>query len=187
MRDPAGIRDQIQTMRFRNVDLRELCGIMGELSYVLLDKHGRVKQRGVVKNLVTDVGDEFYAKKGAGVAINAVSGMKLGTGTTAVAKNGAGAALVTYTSGSQRALDSAVTATTLGAGAGWRVRHITTWPAGVVTVSGLAEVVIVNESSLTDATTAAANTTARALLSPVVNKGASDTLAVTWDHNILGA
>jgi hypothetical protein len=27
----------------------------------------------------------------------------------------------------------------------------------------------------------------RALLSPVVNKGASDSLAVTWNHTLLGA
>jgi hypothetical protein len=45
----------------------------------------------------------------------------------------------------------------------------------------------VNENVLTNATTAAANTISRALLSPVVNKGASDTLTITWQHDALGA
>jgi hypothetical protein len=57
----------------------------------------------------------------------------------------------------------------------------------VATVNGLNEVVITCESFFADATTAAANTVSRALLSPVVNKGASDSLAVTWNHTLLGA
>jgi len=59
--------------------------------------------------------------------------------------------------------------------------------AGTATASGLNEVVIVNENVFADATTAAANTISRALLSPVVNKGASDSLAITWNHTLLGA
>jgi hypothetical protein len=123
-----------------------------------------------------------------GLAVPQASGMKLGTGSTAVAKNGAGAALVTYTTGSQQAFDATFpSAATKGAGAGWRVTYKVTYAAGTATASGLNEVVIVNENVLTNATTAAANTISRALLSPVVNKGASDTLTITWNHDALGA
>lgn len=113
------------------------------------------------------------------------AGMKLGTGSTAVAKSGAGGALVTYTSGSQVVFDA--TYPISSSSSGRRIQYKTTWPAGTATASGLNEVVIVNENVFTDATTAAANTISRALLSPVVNKGASDSLAVTWNHTLLGA
>lgn len=113
------------------------------------------------------------------------AGMKLGTGNTAVAKNGAGAALVTYQSGSQQAFDAAFP--TSASSSGRRIQYKVTYAAGTATANGLNEVVIVNENVLADATTAAANTISRALLSPIVNKGASDSLAVTWSHTLLGA
>lgn len=173
----------------------DLGRIVGHGSYVLLDERGRVKQHGSFTNLITDVGDEYYMKRAlAAVApaapsdVNKITGMRLGTGTTAVAKNGAGAAIVTYVSGSNKALDASFpAASTLGAGAGWRGQYKTSWSAGQATASGIAEVVLSNETPLTDVAGSAANTIARALLSPVVNKGASDTLAVTWNHDFLGA
>jgi hypothetical protein len=123
-----------------------------------------------------------------GLAVPQASGMKLGIGSTAVAKNGAGSSLVTYTSGSQQAFDATFpTSTSKGAGLGWRTQYKVTYAAGTATASGLNEVVIVNENVLTNATTAAANTISRALLSPVVNKGTSDTLTITWNHVLLGA
>jgi hypothetical protein len=120
-----------------------------------------------------------------GLKVPRAAGMKLGTGSTAVAKNGAGAALVTYTSGSQQAFDA--TWPQSSSSSGRRIQYKTTYAAGTATASGLNEVVIVNENVFADATTAAANTISRALLSPVVNKGASDSLAITWNHTLLGA
>lgn len=112
--------------------------------------------------------------------------MRLGTGTTAVAKTGAGAAIVTYVTGSSIAIDGSFPTSALS-GSSRRIQWKTTWAAGVATALGIAEVVITNEASLTDVAGTAANTVSRALLSPTVNKGASDTLAVTWNHDILGA
>ena len=163
----ASMREIIRTEQSRATRLADRQGMHGFVHALLLGPDGRVKQRVLVENLITDVGDEYYAKQGAvGVspanltAPVLVKGMKLGTGTTAVAKNGAGAALVTYTSGSNKAFDASnPSVATLGAGAGWRLRYVTTWGAGVVTVSGLAEAVIVNPATLTDATSAAAEST----------------------------
>lgn len=157
--------------------------------------HGPVKQSGVSENLITDAGDLYIAQMViAGVqpanasAPTKAIGMKLGTGTTSPAKNGAGAALVTYQSGSHRAFDSANPITNnLGAGLGVQSRYVTTYPAGVVTVNGLAEAIICCEATLTDATNTAGTTACRALLSPVVNKGAADTLTITWNWKFLGA
>jgi hypothetical protein len=138
-------------------------------------------------NLVTQVGDQYYGERAAGIGSPPaqVTGMRLGIGTTAVAKTGAGAAIVTYTTASQLAIDGGFPTSALSTGR--KITWKTTWPAGTATATGLAEVVITNETPITNVAGTAANTISRALLSPVVNKGAADTLAVTWDHTLLGA
>lgn len=145
-------------------------------------------------NLVTDAGDLYYAQKAitaiapaSASAPTAMTGMKLGTGSTAVAKSGAGGALVTYKTGSNAAFDSTYPQTAnLGGGLGVNAVYRTTWAAGTATDAALTEVVIVNDSG-TNATSTAANTASRALFGSAINKGASDSLVVTWNHKFLGA
>lgn len=161
----------------------------------LTDAKGGLLDLGVFGNRITDVGDEYYAKRGAAAVapaapadVNKITGMRLGTGATAASKAGAGAAIVTYTTASNHALDATwPTLTNLGTGVGWRIQYKATWAAGEATATGLAEAVITNETPLTNVAGTAANTISRALLSPTVNKGASDTLALTWNHDFLGA
>lgn len=140
------------------------------------------------ENLITQVGDQYYGERAAGIASppGQVTGMRLGTGSTAVAKTGAGAAIVTYATASQVAIAGGFPTSALN-GSSRRIQWQSLWGAGVATVSGLNEVVITNESPLTNVAGTAANTISRALLSPVVNKGAADTLTVTWNHDLLGA
>ncbi|MCA1845556.1 MAG: hypothetical protein LC792_20665 [Actinobacteria bacterium] len=177
----------------RRRDARELArlGITGVGRWTLSGPDGTRRGLlvvGAFDNLITDVGDQYYASRGASVAVNVPTGMRLGTGTTAVAKNGAGAAIVTYAAGSNRALDGGYpTAASKGAGLGWRVNWQSTWAAGVATANGLAEAVISNETPLTDVAGTAANTISRALLSPTVNKGSLDSLVITWGHDLTGA
>lgn len=169
-------------------------GVLGWGRYTLTREDGTQARGLLIPNRITDTGDEYYAKKGAaGVAPSALavpqaaSGMKLGTGTTAEAKNGVGAALVTYVAASQRPFDAAFPAVaTKGAGLGWRISYRCTWAAGVATATGIAEAVIVNEAVLADATTLAAATLSRVLLNPVVNKGAGDSLVIDWFHDFQG-
>jgi hypothetical protein len=116
--------------------------------------------------------------------------MRLGTGVTAVAKSGAGAAIVTYVAAitATKAFDATFPSRVdLGAGLGKQTQYKTTWAAGEATQNGLSEVVIGIDNKVADVAGTAAFTISRALLSPVVNKGASDTLAVTWNHKFLGA
>lgn len=157
----------------------------------LRDEAGELKDLGWFRNLVTDVGDRYYGERAAGISSppGQVTGMRLGTGTTTPAKTGAGAAIVTYTTGSDIAIDGGFPTSSQpgGAGTARRIQWKTTWAAGVATANGLAEVVITNESPLTDVAGSAANTISRALLSPTVNKGSLDSLAVTWNHDLLGA
>jgi hypothetical protein len=145
-------------------------------------------QRVVVGNIITQVGDQYYGERATGIGSppGQVTGMRLGTGTTAPSKTGAGAAIVTYVTSSQVAIDGGFPASTLS-GSSRRITWQSTWAAGVATASAIAEVVLTNEASLTNVAGTAANTVARALLSPVVNKAAGDTLVVSWAHDLLGA
>jgi len=122
------------------------------------------------------------------------NGMKLGTGSTAMNKTTpTGMDLTTYGTGvtGNKAFDATYPQfANLGNGLGATATYKTTWNAGEATVSGLNEVAIIAEWPFTDtATTSGATkgTVSRAILSPVVNKGASDTLAITWLHKFLGA
>ena len=70
--------------------------VTDNVEVVLRGPDGKVKYRETGHNLVTDIGDDVIATRLFSDAIPIVTGMKLGTGTTAAAKNGAGAAMVTY-------------------------------------------------------------------------------------------
>lgn len=159
--------------------------VTGQVIVELHGPDGALKSRSVQTNLITQVGDQYYGERAAGIASPPaqVTGMKLGTGSTAVAKTGAGAALVTYLSNSHQAMDGGYPASSLASGKR-RITWQATWAAGKATSgSAITEVVIVNES-LTDATSAAANTIARALISGVPSKEAGDALTVTWTHDL---
>lgn len=188
MKSPAGITDGIVALAAYGRPLDDRAGLSGWLEVDLYDEEGQLKLHIVTKNLITQVGDEYYGERAAGIASppDQVTGMRLGTGTTAVAKTGAGAAIVTYVSASNKAIDGSFPSSALS-GSSRRIQWKTTWAAGEATATGIAEVVITNEDPLTNVAGTAANTISRALLSPTVNKGASDTLAVTWNHDLLGA
>jgi hypothetical protein len=163
--------------------------IVGHLILERHDEHGNLVERFEGKNLVTQVGDQVYGERGGGVsgAPAAPTGMKLGTGSTAVAKTGAGAALVTYLSGSNKAFDSTYPQSSLN-GSSRRITYKRTYAAGeATTASAITEAVIVNETIATDATSTAANTISRILVTGISAKGASDTLTATWSHDLLGA
>lgn len=191
MSDGLGLRMKKEPYMGQGVTSK--IGMSGGITFSLYGANGELKDERFVKNLITDAGDLYYAKRGiAGVSPAApsdatkVTGMKLGTGTTAVTKAGAGAALVTYLSGSNKVFDGSNPSTNnLGSGNGVQAVYVVTWGAGVATSSALTEVVIVNDAG-TDATSTAANTISRAVFS-AINKTASDTLVATWNHLFLGA
>lgn len=146
---------------------------------------GNVKSRCATRNLITSAGDNVYVSRGSGATSPpaAPTGMRLGAGSTAVAKTGAGAALVTYLSGSNKAFDS-----TFPSVAANVATYKRTYAAGeATTASPITEAVIVNDTIATDATSTATNTVARVLLTGIGSKGASDTLTITWTHTLTGA
>ncbi len=167
----------------------DAASVLGYGVVELIGPDGQVKQAVPFRNLVTDTGDAYYAAKGiAGVgpaapaAPTALTGMQIGSGTTAVAKSGAGAAIVTFLAG--QAFDSTFPQTAnLGAGAGVNMVYRTTYAAGTGTGT-VAEVTLTNGTVTTAGT--AANTISRVVLATAVTKGSGDSLAVTYNTRILG-
>ena len=185
--DKTRITDLITTRLNRGRSPVEKINPKANVHTVLRGPDGHVKYEEQGENLVTDVGDSFIAQRIYDDTVDIVTGMKLGTGATAAAKNGAGAGMVTYINTSQEALDAAATDATKGAGAGWRTTYICTWIAGDVTDGAIAEVCLTNQTALADDTSAAADTVARYVFGATIDKQAGDSLEVTWNIDILGA
>lgn len=186
--DASGIADGVQaSSAYARPDHSEV-SVHGRVLVELFGPDGQLKQSVEAENLVTQVGDQVYGERGSGVATpEAPTGMRLGQGgSTAAAKTGAGAAIVTYVTGSQKAHDATFPQSSLS-GSSRRITYETTWGAGVATANGIDEAVVTNENPLTNVAGTAANTMSRVVLSPSVNKGASDTLKITWTHDLLGA
>lgn len=191
--DENRLTDAFSIALHRANEFESPMGMVGYGVVELRGPNGELKEAIPFANLITDAGDLYYAKQAiVGVspanatAPTLVNGMKLGTGTTAAAKSGAGGALVTYLTASNVAFDSTFPSTSnLGGGLGVNAVYKTTWAAGTATNSAITEAVIVNDQA-TNATTTAANTISRIVFS-AVNKGALDTLSITWNHKFLGA
>jgi hypothetical protein len=171
----------------------ETSEVTGLVVITLVDKDGKIKSQQAVKNLITDAGDQYHAVRIASAVVPAapsdatkVTGMKLGIGTTAAAKAGAGGALVSYVAGGNAVFDTGFPTTqNLGAGLGWTTTYQTTFGAGVGTSAALTEVVLVTDAS-TNATSVLANTIARVVFA-ATPKGSTDTLAIAWAHKQLGS
>lgn len=159
-------------------------GLSGRIRVLLTGPDGEVITDVTRPNVITRPGDTMYAARGAGVASPPAvpTGMKLGTGTTTPAKTGAGAALGSYLADSHQPLDATPTHALVG---GLReVTYVATWGTGkATTASAITEVVLVNHA-LTDATSGAAATIARAAVTGVPSKGVGDTLQISWTHTL---
>lgn len=182
-----------ETMVHGNSGMENPMIIKGQVEIFLIGPKDEIKHHEIVENLITTAGDEYYAKKAIANIDPAnpsppteMTGMKLGTGTTAAAKSGAGAALVTYEGGSNNLFDASFPTTEdLAGDTGWNAVYQVTWGAGDVTEAALTEAVIVNDAA-TDATSVAANTCSRVVFS-AIDKTAADSLIIVWKHKFLGA
>ena len=142
------------------MDLQENMKVTGELSIVVRDFEGKIKQTLHVPNLVVTNGKNYIASRMVGVASTVMSHMAIGTGTaTPIAGDstlGTEAGRVTLSSFTSSA--NAVTGTA-------------TFPAGTGT-GAITEAGIFNASS------------SGAMLCrttfPVVNKASGDSIAITW-------
>jgi hypothetical protein len=137
----------------------------GKVHVVVHDKNGLLKDERIIDNLVVDTGLDWIAARMYDTAIPVqMSHMAVGTGATAAA---AGDTTV-ETENARVALSS----TTVTDNA---VAYAATFAAGTGTAA-LTEAGILNASS-------AGTLLARTVFS-VINKGASDTMAITWTITI---
>jgi hypothetical protein len=138
--------------------------VTGKLRVALYGPDGSLKQEHNVKNLVVTTGKEFIAARIVGTPTT-MSHMAVGAGTTAA--DAADTAL-----GSQLAR-VALTSSAVPFGA--TVRFIASFPAGTGTGA-------VTEAGVFDADTA--GTMLCRTVFAVVNKGADDSMTITWDVTV---
>jgi hypothetical protein len=142
------------------MNLQENLAVKGELSIVVRDFDGNIKQTLHVPNLVVTNGKSYIASRMVGTASSVMSHMAIGTGTATpvVGNSTLGTESGRVALSSFTASSNAVTATaTFAAGTG----------TGAITEAG-----IFNASS---SGTMLCRTTF-----PVVNKAAGDSIAITW-------
>jgi hypothetical protein len=138
--------------------------LTGALEIVLYDENGQVKQTETVKNLVVNTGLAFIISRMVGVSKNVMSHMAVGSGATAVTATDT-------TLGSQLGSRVALDSSTISGTNNEKVVYVTTFGAGAGT-GAITEAGIFNASTSGDML-------CRTVFS-VVNKGAADTMVITW-------
>lgn len=136
----------------------------GDVSLVLRGADGQVKETREIKNLVVNAGLAYVISRMVGTAKAVMSHMALGSGTTAAA---AGNTDMESILGSREALDS----TTISGSNNEKVIYVASFEAGDATGA-------VTEAGIFNASTAG-DMLCRTVFA-VVNKGANDSLTITW-------
>ena len=134
----------------------------GNLKLVLTDENGNIKQEEEVKNLVVTVGKNYIASRMKDATATAMTHMEVGTSSTAAA---VGDTTLVAAVASSRVTLTSTTVTTNS------VAYVASFPAGTGT-GALTEAGIFNAAS-------AGTLLCRTVFS-VINKGAADTLGITW-------
>ena len=138
----------------------------GKVNIVVRNENGKVKEEFTVPNLVVNTGLAFIASRMEGVDDAIMSHMAVGTNNTAAAAGNT--ALGTEVAGARVVLSG-------GSASGANMVYTATFPAGTGTAA-LTEAGIFNAS--------AAGTMLCRTVFEVINKGAADTMTVTWTITI---
>ena len=136
----------------------------GKLTVEIKDKQGNVKETRELENLVVDTGLAFIASRMKDASATAMSHMAIGTGTTAAASGD--------TALGTEAARVGLTSTTVTSNA---VAYVCSFAAGTGT-GAITEAGILNAAST-------GTLLCRTVFS-VVNKGASDSMTITWTVTI---
>ena len=179
-----GMGDSVDVAMSRIREAKSNVPVGGNVVVELFGLDGVLKDYQIGDNLVTDHGDEHVGERMYDDTQDIVTGMRLGTGVIDPSKSGAGSFIELYISGSNELLDAVPIGVDVS---GWRVPHICTWVAGDVTNGAISEVVLTDETALTDVQGTAANTVARFEFVSPIDKQAGDSLVVTWNVDFLGA
>jgi len=151
--------------------INETLKLSGELTIVLKDKDGKVKEERKEKNLVVDSGLDFICSRMAGTASSVMGYMAVGSDNTAAA---AGQTDLLGYLGTRIATDNNGTATNN------TVTYTATFGAGVSS-GAIVEAGIFNDPSV-----ATGDMLCRTVFA-TVNKGAEDTMSITWTITLSAA
>jgi hypothetical protein len=141
--------------------INETVKLKGDLVITVLDKDGKVKERREEKNLIVSAGLTFICSRMANATAGVMSHMAVGSGTTTPAASNTDLGTVL---GSREPLDSTTASSNT-------VTYVSSFEAGEGTGA-------VTEAGLFNA--ASSGTMLCRTVFPVVNKGANDTMAITW-------
>ena len=167
MQDRLRFRDEIETSVGRGAGLEDGLAVRGHVLVEVYGPDDLLRETRTVDNLVVDAGESHIADQLSSSPGGAAMGwMAIGTGATAPAFGNT--ALGTEID--RNALTSRTDSATI-------VTYVANWAAGDGTNSAITEAGIFNQSSVGGTMLARATFTA-------INKGASDTLAITWTLTI---
>jgi hypothetical protein len=147
--------------------IENYANVTGRLDAVLRGPDGRIKQHVEVPNLVVSTGLAFIASRMKDATATAMTHMAVGSGATAAADGNTAL-------GTQISSRVALTSTTVTANA---VAYVAVFGAGVSTGA-------ITEAGIFNASTA--GTMLCRTVFAVINKGANDTLSITWIVTITG-
>jgi len=161
--------------------------IKGIVTYKLYDEDYNLKQEGTSNNVVTEQGLHYYIDQlsdaGGSAAVLMVLGtsdVAVGTGDTWVGSSFAGNGTIADTQGSLSITTHASSANIL--------QYVGTFEAGYATEDGIQRVGIANMVAAADGNgTPNGSTTffvSHGTITPTVNKAATDSLVVTWYHQL---
>jgi hypothetical protein len=170
--------------------MKETTKLKGVVRYELFDHEGNLKQEGKGCNIVTTQGDDYFVDQLSDASGGAVDLIALGTGTATVDKADTWVSGPFSANGSAVGTAGGVSAAT-NSGTPANLQYVGTFAAGYATQTGITRALLTNLDPSADGNGTPNGTTtfavAHGTISPTVNKGASDTLVVTWDISFLGA
>ena len=146
--------------------MKDKMKLSGKLRLVLKGKDGKVKEDRTVKNLIVNDGLDFITARMIGTGQNVMSHMAVGTDNTAAAASQTDLAAIL---GSKVALDSYARSGSNNE----TIDYVCTFGAGVSTGA------IVEAGIFNNASAATGDMLARTVFA-TINKGASDSLILTW-------
>ena len=163
MHDSLGFHDALEVSVGRGGSFGESLPVRGHVLVELFGPDGELKAHREIDNLVVDAGESHIADQLSSSPGGAAMGwMAIGTGATAPAFGNTALGTEIDRNALTSRTDSANVVTYVG-----------NWAAGDGTNSAITEAGIFNQSSVGGTMLARATFTA-------INKGASDTLAITW-------
>ena len=169
-------------MRKKSIKDRAYFRVVGK--YEQYDETGKLKQEGVIENLVTTTGDRWIADLLADTPTKVLftnSYMILGTGWTGASKPDTW--VTTGYAGNGKAMDASYPTALLAV-----LTFVTTFAAGEATATGINEAAIASaDSDGSGGNPGAAYILAHGQISPVVNKSSGDSLVVSWTVTFLGS